>query len=403
MELDNRELIRSLEYPPPILKVRADQLVVEATALGVSGEFMLENAGGGVLSGVIMANSPCVRFEEERFEGNRVRVRYSVGLEGAQARAGDVIQTSAIIMSNGGESVVPIAIHAAPPAIETEEGVKITSLKAFLAYAMENEPGAGRLFASEGFQEWLADTGFEMMDIYESLREDPDKTRALHLFFTLCKMKRETVLTCDQEPLSFETPPNVSEMITGRLQVKKTGWGFLDEEVAVAGVAKWLEVVPKRLRPPAFGGGDTAEVIFKINTSLIGAAGGSDSIVIGGHASVPVSVKIKEALDVSLDKEFYVFGETGGILCVNNTGKDALLDVAALDGFIRFEGTRFKVGRRARIPFTLRHTAATLAQISLKKQPTLMGRVAVSNLGGGAPFEKTLTLAAGAGFMPDQP
>ena len=53
------DLIQQLEYPLPVLKILAEKIVIE-TSGSENGSLLVDNIGGGMLSGRAMSNSPAL-------------------------------------------------------------------------------------------------------------------------------------------------------------------------------------------------------------------------------------------------------------------------------------------------------------------------------------------------------
>jgi hypothetical protein len=361
--------IERFEYPLPILKTSVEKLVVE-TSGAHQGQFVVSNGGGGLLSGVITANSRAVRFKPEEFAGNDSKIEYTLALDAY--KSGDIIHTGAVIQTNGGEKVIPIHIKIIPQAIELPEG-RVASLKDFYTCARKNPALAGELFASPEFMMWLTATGYEYMDIYDRLAKDLNRPRALENFFILSKLKKRVALAPEEPLAELTLAPLARGLEKGTLTVKKTGWGFVEEPIRVE--APWLVPDRRQLRGEDFDGENRARVGFTVDASQIRA--GALCAVRVGEAAFRVEVRRKPYMKAYLSKEYMALEDEAALRVLNNTGEDLLVEVEPRDAFVKFTGRKYLVGKYAEIPFSVKMSAFQLAQLTLKRQPAIQTEITV--------------------------
>ena len=390
------ELLEQFEHPVPILKIELDAIALDITATTAAGSFVIKNSGGGILSGTVMSNSSYLIFDETDFNGNHVNMRYCVQINGHSV--GDEIRTGIVVMSNGGEKKLPVVIKMRPPSVITDDGMCIASLADFAAYAGESASKASALLISPPFAAWLERFGYAQMDIFAAIRKDANAFRALENFLVLSGLKPAVTLRYDGPPPYYEIMPNVSERLSGRIQVQPSGRGYVDAAVTTDGAA-WLEVSPKRLTNANFNTWGFADIFYNINTGLIRDKSTKAAIVIaGGDVIVPIKVRKKKPLAFALSKPVYCFGESGTIICENNVGKAVSLRIET-DKFIKLE-TNLKLKQtqlkdKMEIPFTIRLSTLQTTQMTLKKQQSLIGSITIRAAYGNTVVEETLRVAVG--------
>ncbi len=390
------DFIEQLEYPLPILRAGLDQLTVETTLSGTTGSFTVENIGGGVLEGSVMSHNPCLRFNQERFKGNRLTLSYHIQPTGY--RLGEVMRTSLVLMTNGGEKTVPVTVRILPPALLTEEGLELSCLKEFAAYAQQegNRRKGAVLFASSAFLPWLMQLGFEQPDLYTFINQDDNKERALYNFLYANGLVGKPLLTCQNPRIIIEVLPNVLEMLTGRVEIVKSGWGFVAEELVMPSETEcpWLDVAPKKLTMADFDGIDSALLTYRINTGRL-SGGIQTACVKLGDVSLRFEVRRQKAFHCSLSQPFFGFDDTGLLCFENRLGKPVNVVVSASENFIKLQQERFAVKEQTKIPVSFRLPALLSAQRAMKRLPPLTGLIHVKAVRGDFIYEKTLKVTVG--------
>ncbi|MDR1530944.1 MAG: DUF5717 family protein [Clostridiales bacterium] len=395
--------IERFEYPLPVLKTSAEKITIE-TSGACRGNFTISNGGGGLLSGVITSNSRAVRFRPEEFTGNDSRIEYSLALE--TFKNGDIINTDAVIQTNGGEKVIPVCIKIVPQEIHLEDGGRITGLNDFLAFAKRNTAAARDLFVSAEFMMWLTATGCAYMDLYDRLSRDSDKDRGLENFLILSKLKTKVRITTDEPEAEFLIEPlaagagasggggTSAGLREGFFTLKKSDWGFVDEPVQVRYKSKWLTLEKERVRSEDFDENALARLRFLVDSSKIHSPVVSD-VISAGDAALRVTVKRRPYMSVYLSKEYMGLDDEGGVRILNYTGKDIMVEIETRDNFIKFEGRRYLVSKYAEIPFKVKMTTLQLAQLTFKRQPAVVTEITARLACDGGMQVKRLPLVIG--------
>ena len=383
------DLMQQFEYPLPHLKVNTDKLAVEVSG-PYQGTLQISNEGGSTLEGALLSNSPFLWFPSQYFSGNKLTLEYEIQLD--VYKPGDILYSSIVVMSNGGEKVIPVVVKIIPPAIVTKEEFVIADLKDFMAYAKRYANQARQLFTTQEFMMWLLSINYEYMDIYDDLARDPNKERALENFFILSKLKNKVTLFTDMNRMECIVNPHSTDPVEMKLEVKKMGWGYVEEEIKTQG-APWLSA-PEVLKTADFDSNDTAQIpcvfyperCLKVNTQ------GKITI---GSLSVKVRMHKKQEIELALSKEFCAFQDTAELLVTNNTGTDASVEITPKDSYVRFEGKRYFVGEYLSIPFSVKVPTIQTVQMSIKKQPVLTTEISIAVSCAGQIVRKTLPITIG--------
>jgi len=369
-------LLEQFEYPLPRLRLDTEHIVME-TSGGHTGSFWVENGGGATLEGTITSNSRSIVFSPASFRGNKVEITYTLHLD--IYRQGDVISTSALIMSNGGEAVVPVEIRIIPPAIQTRNGARIASLEDYRRYVQTHPVPARQLFTQHDFMAWLMSIHYEHMEMYEHLTRDPNKERAVDHFLILNKLKEKSAVTVETPDIAVTVKAEADE--TGTIVLRRTTWGFMDVAFFLSEAAPWLRLGKTRLSGANFGDDDRAEVFVVVTASALRKRRQTARIGIYAEGEPVGEIRITamrpRPLIAAANREAYAYEDEGTILLTNNSGADMMVEIAPMDAYVSFEGKRYFIGEKAEIPFTVRLAGWHAMQANLSKQMTISTEVQV--------------------------
>ncbi len=394
------DIIEQLEHQLPIIGLDTNRIVIETSGV-FDGSFTVFNTGGGTLAGTISCNEQSISFTPASFSGNRVRIVYKFAL--SSYAQGTVINTEAVLISNGGERVVPIVIKVVPHAFVTTDGSKLTSLREFYQYAKKNATQAGNIVYSQTFKSWLLDINYEYIDIYETIIKDTNKERALENFFLLNKLKKPANITVSTNAIKHEIFYNSKDILSSSFYVTKHGFGYFSSDIYVENKSNWLIVSKNAITSSDFKKSETedtrpvetAAVNYYINTALVKDKNVSDKIFIGDNVEVTVSVRRKAPLNVSLSKEAFSYDDSGSLVIVNNCGKDIALDVSVKDSYIKFEGKRYFAEDKTEIPFRVKLSGLQLTQVAILKQAYIVTEIYLKATVDDAVFKKTIKVVIG--------
>lgn len=363
------------EYPLPMLSVSTDMLLIE-TKDRYEGRFTVKNTGGSLLSGRILSRTRSIVFEPSQWEGNEAVITYRFTPEASDGwKPGDVLDTCAVVCSNGGEKKIHITIRLTKMAIATDEGITVANIRDFYDYAAAYPSQARRLFVDSEFYMLLLATGFEYIEAYELLHKDMNRERALDNFFILAGFKRKTTLTLPKTYLEFTRKPNETSMIYGNFLVQKSDAGYLEAPLTPQNGAPWLTLSSERLITSDFNEANTAMVKFNIDPLSVKGRYARETVSVGPQEQDAVRVEIvfkrQTAFTARLSRESYRFDDHGAIEIVNNTGGDLVLELFCEDSYIRFAARKYPVGERLEIPFDVKLSAFMTAQMMFRRMPFL--------------------------------
>lgn len=386
------------EYPLPVLSVSTDMLMIETKDRG-EGRFTVKNTGGSTLAGRILSRARGITFEPGEWEGNEATITYRFMPEASDGwKPGDVLDTCAIISSNGGEKKIQITVRLTKMAIATDEGITIANIRDFYDYASAYPAQARRLFVDSEFYMLLLATGFEYMEAYELLHKDMNRDRALDNFFILAGLKKKTVLSIPQRHIEFVRKPNETAMIYGSFLVQKNDAGFLEAPLTPQTGASWLALSAERLITSDFNEANTAMVKFSIDPLRIKGRYAEETVAVGSpepENHVALVFKRRAAFMARLGKEAYRFEDHGFIDIVNHTGGDLLLELFCGDAFVRFAARKYPAGEHLEIPFDIKLSAFMTAQLLFRKLPFLRTTIEVRTVYRDAVIIRKLPLTVG--------
>lgn len=382
------------EYPLPRISIDIEKIVIESNTTK-EGFFNIKNIGGGELEGFISSNEKCVKFIPEKFKTNNIKMVYNVDV--SMYSKGELIQSSIIISSNGGELVIPFVIKIVAEAIEIKEGTKINSLKEFLSYSKKYPIDSRRILGTTDFLLWLKRIGFEHMDMLEHIIKDSNKERALDNFFTLCKLKKKAFITAFENNSELEIKPYFKEPILGNISILRNGWGYIDTEVIVEKSLLWFKLDTEKITSKSFDINGVGVIKYTINPALIGGKYSRQTIIIKGDKplNINVNVSLLPFIKLKLSKERFYFNDEGILKIENNSGRDLIFEIFASDNFIKFEARNYPVFESAEIPFSVKFTAIQMAQINLTKKPYIQSEITIRVIINNEVIKKTKNIIIG--------
>ena len=379
----------NLEYPLPKLTISGDRLIndkliIETTPAGTSGALVLKNTGGQTLEGSLVSSNPTLVLDSEHFRGNLHRLNYNVSVD--KHSMGDIIHTSLLVSTNGGERVVPVIIKVIPRSLELD-GAQLGNLKDFAAYARKHPQAAVAAFASDEFANWLKEYNTEHIDIYESMRTAPNTRLALESFLVLHKLKNPVVLSVAAVGKeSFAAPNHEHEIIEnaqapvhGVITLQRQLWGSFEAQACVKYASAWLSLEKNVVTEEDFAGGNTASLAYFIDPTKINSGRVSDKIIVGDIA-IDVKVKASPAFSCHVRNAYLKTGSRGVLIVRNLSGTSARLELSASDSFIRLDSKDTALALPpgdSEIGFTAKLSPIQSAQMLIKKQPTVSGELRV--------------------------
>lgn len=379
------------ELPPAKIKIDVDKIEIEASG-GYEGSFFVRNAGGSTLEGKISSGSRSITFSPAEFSGNSVEISYTFVPD--FYKQGDEIHTSALIMSNGGEAVIPISVKIVPPEIKAKDGQVVASLADFCGFARTSPVLARQMFTQWDFSLWLSSMGYKNMELYEHFTEDPNRERAVDNFLVLNGLKEKSRVSINSKQISLAVNYGSGEAITDALSFERSDWGYVDVQLRVSRGDSWLKLSKDRLTSADFNEDNYAELYFMVLPEFLGKRFESayievesESETIGG---ICIEVKKKQGIDVALDRPSYGSDDEGFLDIINNTGKDLVVELTAKDSFVKLEAKRCFVGEHARVGFGIK-----MPQFSFKKQLLTKTEIFVRVISDELTYQRAVGLSIG--------
>jgi hypothetical protein len=384
---------QAFEFPPPTLSLGADEVIID-TKGEPEALFTIRNAGGGTLAGRIVSSARCVVFTPAEWEGNHLEVRCRYEPRGEAGIQPDDLEAEAQILSNGGEARLPVTVRMSRMSVETPEGMTLSNVADFYAYAKQYHAQARKLFFAPEFHMLLLASGYPYVDAFELLLKDPSRARALDNFFIISGLKGKTDIELPREPVEHTRAPGDDNMVYGNFAVTRSDGGYYEAAISAESGAEWLSLAKERLFAADFDENNKALIKYSINPLNIKGRYARETIRVGDK-TLQIVFRRPQPLRISLPREGYRFSDTGVIVVENAGGAEAVLEVFCKESFVRFEQRRYTAGAFCEIPFVIRLSALQSAQLLFRKQPCVTATIEVKAAVADTVVRKHLSLIAG--------
>ncbi len=383
-------LLEQFENSLPRLLCESESIVLEPSE--TQGRLILRNSGGGLLSGFITSNTPAITFSPESFEGNRVEIDYSLSLD-VFAR-GDVVCSSALILSNGGELTIPITIKIAE-GLETPGGQNLFDLRDYVIYFKQKPDEAKTLFGQDSFKHWLNGQKYEQMELYNFLSAASNRALAVDNFFIMNKLKRKSMLMAPPEHMDVMMMPGQTEVISGEIIFHRTGWGYLKRHLKWD--AHWLNLTDNTITDSAFDENNEMRINYFIDPKKVRNLYNSVRVDILGEEGYHFNINAvyMDLLKISVSQDSLDYEDQGELFITNNAGRDLLVEITPKDSFIRFESRKYYVSSLSRIPFLVRVSKLQQAQGFLTSKGPISSSITVKASFVDRSFVRTVPISIG--------
>ncbi|MCL1863869.1 MAG: DUF5717 family protein [Defluviitaleaceae bacterium] len=381
------------EHPKPILTTDLIALDIE-TKDSHRGKFLLKNTGGGTLKCTIFSRCKGLTFSPEEFESNSQEVSFVFNAQSAGLGIGETVSSRFFIMSNGGEKEIPVTAKLIKMSIATSDGHVIANIWDFYEYSLTHPSQARRLFIDSEFYMLLLASGYEYMEVYESLHKDANRERAMDNFFILSGLKSKTEISIvDDSTLEFSQAPGNATPITGSFEVQKSDSGFAESPLTLRTDAPWLKLSSGKLGTADFEN-NISTVGFTIDPALIENNFAREQICVADRA-IEIVYRRLPPLILKLNRDTYRYADRGTIEVINNTGATMQVGVFCPENYIRFSARSFPIGARGEIPFEVKLSAFMNAQMLFRKLPYMQTSIEISATVPGEIHKKTLPITIG--------
>lgn len=381
------------EKPLPHLSVDCGEIASEATDV-LKGAITVTNTGGGELTGSVLSNSPYVLFSPSKFSGKKTVISYAADV--SAFKPGEVLKTSGVIMSSGGEKVLPVRVKVLPLRYVTPNGAKVSSLLEFSRHAAADPENAQTAFFSDGFAAWLSDLGYPYMDAFNEIKKDTLRGRALDNFLILNRLKNPCAVSAVTKKISLTLNPYKNETASGVFELEKKGAGFIDVALVKQNGAPWLTLDRERLTAGDFNENGVASVNFFAQPDLLGGDIAEERVLFGAAGEVVIKAEKCLPVRITLSGEYFKPSDTGFIHAENHTGSDVLIAVSASDPAVRFEKASYLVGHKAKIPFAVKFSALAMATRAISRKARLAAAISVAAQDAPFDFRRTFKIVIGA-------
>ena len=409
---------RRYENPLPVLETDTDVLSLETKDTS-TGEFKIKNTGGGVLKGRVLSRCAGLTFTPTEWEGNTQTITYTWNAAASGIGIGQTLNARFFISSNGGEKEIPVNAKLTKMSITTAEGHTVANIRDFYEYALQHPAQARRMFTDSEFYMLLLATGYQYMEVYESLHKDANRERAMDNFFVLSGLKSRTNLEIKTHDISggsaspplrqakpasaieFSQKPEDKEMLYGNFLVQKTDHGYVEAPVILKEEASWLTLSSGKLAASDFNETHAATVNFSIDPTQIKKSYAREQVVIGTEAAtdgsnvVEIVYRRTPALILRLNRGAYRYEDRGIIEVINNTGKNMQVETFCPENYIRFTARSFAVGAYGEIPFEVKLSAFMSAQLFFRKLPYMNTVIEIKAKIPGQEYKKNLPITVG--------
>lgn len=218
-----------LDYELPEIELSESELELEVEAGGkLTGSLGIRSGNGIEIRAMIFSSSKWMKPLTSTIIGTQGSIQYE--FDSSAYATGDYCEGSFIIVTNGGQLVVPYRIHVCAPFCVSSAG-RINDLDRFADLARDNWGEAMTIFTSPDFQRvFLSQKRYAW--IYESLVKDNDPAVAMEEFLCTVKRKSPPAITVSQDMLEFD---GIKGPVSGTLLVQKTEWGYIRINVRTKG------------------------------------------------------------------------------------------------------------------------------------------------------------------------
>jgi len=384
-------LSEKYELPLPALSADTTAVFIETTDT-YTGRFHIKNTGGGVLRGEILSRLSGLTFEPQKFEGNTT-ITYTFNAQTAGLDIGESVMSRFFITTNGGEAEIPVTAKLTKMSITTPDGNTIANISDFYDYSLSHPAQARRMFTDSEFYMLLLATGYKYMEVYESLHKDANRERAMDNFFVLSGLKGRTWLEiAGEERHEFSRTPDDNEKISGEIILTKSDGGYVEAPLSFS--APWLSFSSGKLAASDFDETNTAAITFTIDPAKIKGNIAREEIIIGtdvARCSAEIIYRRLPPFVFRMNRSTYRYSDRGTIEVTNNTGEPARLEIFCPENYVRFAATTYKIPARGEIPFDIKLSAFTNAQMFFRKLPFMKANIEIKC----GDFKKILPLTVG--------
>lgn len=357
------------EYELPIITIdtnNADFVDNEATinikasvSENYHGIINISNIGGGKLEGNIYGEKS-ISFDKTEFSENQVSIKYTINL------TKDIETVEVIITSNGGEYFLKFQIETSSTILYID-GYSIHNLIDFYKYFEKDSIVAKKIFVNHDFLLWLHAINYPHIEVYEHIRSDSNKDRAINNFFVFNKLKEHSKVVLNPDEIFIKINPFIQEEYSGSFKINLIGTGYVCETLNTN--SKYIKLEKEHITTSDFKNNSTIEIGFTIDKINIEKTLSLAKINLTGCKNTfNIRTKILDPLEINLINNYSHINKDLELHVSNNTSKPIKIDIEPEDSFIKLDSSTYIIEKTMNIPIYIRLSKLMQAQKTMKKR-----------------------------------
>ena len=237
------------------------------------------------------------------------------------------------------------------------------------------------------------------MDILETFIKDTNKERALDNFLILLNFKKKASITTKNKKIEHRIKSYDNSIIEGNVVLSKNGSGYIERNIKTQNSDEWIKCDIQKVSSRDFDKNNEYNLKYFIDCSLIKNKYSAAYISIGEDEHILIEVLRENNIKISLSKETFDFNDEGIIFIENDSGNELMIEVDTDDNFIKFEGKRYLLSKRARINFKIKFTALQLTQFSISKRPFVESKIYLKTIVGDSIIKNSKKIIIGKSYI----
>lgn len=283
----------TFEYENPQILLSEEEIILTLdSGNSCVGEFTIKNTKNTVIKGFIYTSNDLIKLSADQFNGINNVISYE--LMGVNFKETDSIKCEIYIISDCGETRLPIYITVESPSIPSSMG-KIKDLFNFANLAKVNWSEAVRLFKTKEFRELVRYQDEKYLLQYDNLVKSRSSSQGLEEFLIAIRKKLQINFVIDKNVLHYEVG---TDSFMDKVTLMKDNWGY--EEIKATTDAPFLTLEHKIIWSDYFIG-NTYPLEFVINPALMGRGNHFGRIFLTSvHETIIVEVTCHKKKDDSI-------------------------------------------------------------------------------------------------------
>lgn len=384
------------EYPLPKIQVDLQKISIN-TSNQTEGKFNIKNIGGGELKGQVLTNTNCIILHNEVFESNNIDIHYYI--TPSIYNNGDFIKSEIIIISNGGEIIIPIEIKIFKSNYLQYVNNKFYTIKEFYDFYTKNHKEAIKLFNSFEFVIWLKNIKFKHIDIVENFLKDSNKQRAIDNFFVLSKVKEKASFFILENKIIYDYY-TLNDETFGNIKLKLDGQGYFENKILKDNNCDWFFIQNEIINSKDFDENGEFNLKYKIIKHYIKNLFQKTKIKFSNKAEfIDIEIYKKFPINFVLEKYYYEMFDTGIFKIYNNFYENVFIEILPKDTFIKFEKEKYLIKEYQEIKFNIKITGFLKAQIDFNKTPFISTDILINAIIKNKVFKFKKTIFIGNNFI----